>query len=85
MTGTAERMDQRAEPVTIDVRGLKCPLPVLKSERRMRDYPSGTRFVILATDPLAAIDLPHFCAENGHRLLAKGGDAGLLRFEIEKG
>jgi tRNA 2-thiouridine synthesizing protein A len=82
VSGSAER---HGEPVTIDVRGLKCPLPVLKSERRMRDYPSGTRFVVLATDPLAAIDLPHFCAENGHRLLTKGGDAKLLRFEIEKG
>jgi tRNA 2-thiouridine synthesizing protein A len=85
MSGNAEPPDRDARTVTIDVRGLKCPLPVLKAERRMRDHPPGTRFILLATDPLAAIDLPHFCAENGHRLLAKSGDAGLLRFEIEKG
>jgi tRNA 2-thiouridine synthesizing protein A len=84
MAETAERTNDDARPVTIDVRGLKCPLPVLKAERRMRDHPPGTRFVVLATDPLAAIDLPHFCAENGHRLIAKSGDAGWLRFEIEK-
>ena len=73
-----------ADPVTIDVRGLKCPLPVLKAERRMRDHPAGTHFVVLATDPMAAIDVPHFCGENGHRLLATHRDGNLLRFDIEK-
>jgi len=34
---------------------------------------------------MAAIDLPHFCNENGHRLLASGGEGDVLRFEIEKG
>jgi len=74
-----------SEVVVIDVRGLKCPLPVLKTDRRMSDFPSKTRFVVLATDPLAAIDIPHFCSENGHRLLARGKESGGLRFEIEKG
>jgi tRNA 2-thiouridine synthesizing protein A len=73
-----------AGPVTIDVRGLKCPLPVLKAERRMRGFAAGTHFVLLTTDPMAAIDLPHFCTENGHRLLASHRDGNLLRFEIEK-
>lgn len=72
-------------PVIIDVRGLKCPLPVLKAERRMRSHASGTRFVVLATDPMAAVDVPHFCNENGHRLLASGREDSGLRFEIEKG
>jgi tRNA 2-thiouridine synthesizing protein A len=71
--------------VVIDVRGLKCPLPVLKTARRMQPHPVGTRFVVLTTDPLAAIDVPHFCNENGHRLTANGTDDGGLRFEIEKG
>jgi tRNA 2-thiouridine synthesizing protein A len=73
------------EIILIDVRGLKCPLPVLKTDRRMRDFPSGTRFVVLATDPLAAIDVPHFCGERGHRLLESGREGGALRFGIEKG
>ena len=73
------------EIILIDVRGLKCPLPVLKTERRMRDFPSGTRFVVLATDPLAAIDVPHFCGEKGHNLLKSGHEGGALRFESEKG
>ena len=71
--------------VVIDVRGLKCPLPVLKTARRMTAHPAGTRFVVLTTDPMAAIDVPHFCNEKGHRLLSKAEERGELRFEIEKG
>ena len=73
------------DPVLIDVRGLKCPLPVLKAARRMRSHAAGTRFLLLSTDPMAAIDVPHFCNENGHRLVADGRDGDELRFEIEKG
>jgi tRNA 2-thiouridine synthesizing protein A len=73
------------EAVLIDVRGLKCPLPVLKAARRMAPHPAGTRFLVLATDPLAAVDVPHFCNENGHRLIADTRQDGELRFEIEKG
>jgi tRNA 2-thiouridine synthesizing protein A len=74
-----------SEPVVIDVRGLKCPLPVLKAAKRMAALPAGTRVLILATDPMAAIDVPHFCNENGHRLIAQGREADEMRFEIEKG
>jgi tRNA 2-thiouridine synthesizing protein A len=70
-----------AEPVVVDVRGLKCPLPVLKTARRMAPHPPGTRFSVLATDPLAAIDVPHFCAENGHKLLAHERVGEASRFE----
>jgi tRNA 2-thiouridine synthesizing protein A len=75
----------RGEALVVDVRGLKCPLPALKTARRMRSYSSGTRFVVHATDPMAAIDIPNFCREEGHRLLASSNDSGVLRFEIEKG
>jgi tRNA 2-thiouridine synthesizing protein A len=71
--------------VVIDVRGLKCPLPVLKTEKRMQPFASGSRFVVLTTDPMAAIDLPNFCREGGHRLTGSTKEGGVLRFEIEKG
>jgi tRNA 2-thiouridine synthesizing protein A len=74
-----------AEPVLIDVRGLKCPLPVLKTDRRMAPHPKGARFLVLATDPLAAVDVPHFCGEKGHRLVSSGREGNEMRFEIEKG
>jgi tRNA 2-thiouridine synthesizing protein A len=73
-----------SEPVVLDLRGLKCPLPVLKTARHMANYLPGTRFLVLATDPMAAIDIPHFCAEQGHVLVTTARDAEVLRFEIEK-
>jgi tRNA 2-thiouridine synthesizing protein A len=72
------------DAIVIDVRGLKCPLPALKTARRMKAHPAGARFLVLATDPLAAIDVPNFCREEGHRLLRSDREAGVLRFEIEK-
>jgi tRNA 2-thiouridine synthesizing protein A len=74
-----------AEEVLVDVRGLKCPLPVLKTARRMAPHPAGTRFRVLSTDPMAAIDVPHFCNEQGHRLLESARDGEVLSFAIEKG
>ena len=67
------------------MRGLKCPLPVLKAARRMRPHTSGVRFVLLTDDPMAAIDVPNFCREDGHRLVATRRVGKTLRFEIEKG
>jgi tRNA 2-thiouridine synthesizing protein A len=50
----------------IDCRGLKCPLPVLKTEKRIAQVKPGTRLIVLATDPIAKIDIPLFCTQNGH-------------------
>jgi tRNA 2-thiouridine synthesizing protein A len=73
------------ESLVIDVRGLNCPLPVLKVERRLRSCPVGMRVTVLTTDPLAALDIPNFCREAGHRLLATERENGAIRFEIETG
>lgn len=78
-------MVDQSETIVVDVRGLKCPLPVLKAERRMQSFAAGSRFMIIATDPLAAVDIPHFCTEKGHTLLASARDGNELRFEVEKG
>jgi tRNA 2-thiouridine synthesizing protein A len=73
------------EEILVDVRGLKCPLPVLKTERRMAPHPGGTRFHVLASDPLAVVDIPNFCREAGHLLLGSEKDGETLSFRIEKG
>lgn len=69
----------------IDARGLLCPLPVLKARKALLGLPPGAVLRIWTTDPVAWIDLPHFCAEAGHTLLsaeAAGGDQG---FTIRRG
>jgi len=58
-----------SDPETLDVVGLLCPLPVLKARKRLKTMASGQVLRVLATDPAALIDMPHFCAESGHVLL----------------
>lgn len=72
------------EPETIDARGLKCPLPVLKMEKRLAGLPPGASLVVLATDPMAKVDIPLFCKQNGHDcVVTTEGD--VLHFAIVKG
>lgn len=51
---------------TLDVRGLKCPLPALFAKRMMKTLPSNTRLTVLADDPMAVVDIPHMCHREGH-------------------
>ena len=67
----------------IAARGLKCPLPVLKMEKRLAALPSGAALTILATDPMAKVDIPLYCRQNGHACTLHAEDA-VLRFEIVK-
>ena len=67
----------------IDARGLKCPLPVLKLEKRLEQLPDGAHLTVLATDPMAKIDIPLYCRQNGHDCsFENDGDA--MRFAIAK-
>ena len=68
-----------------DLRGLKCPLPVLKTEKRLRGIASGALLIVETSDPLAIIDIPHFCSENGHTLVASEKTESGHRFAIRKG
>lgn len=79
-----EQFHSGGDPFEIDVRGLKCPLPVLKAEKRMRPLASGTEIVVIATDPMAAIDIPNFCQENGHRFVGRAEDGELTRYTLIK-
>jgi len=52
-----------------DARGMKCPLPVLKARRLIREMEPGSVLEVQATDPGAPGDFTHFCETTGHRLL----------------
>lgn len=69
---------------TLDLRGLKCPLPVLKTRSRLAGLPAGSTIAVETTDPLAGIDIPHFCHEDGHELLSQGRTDSGHRFVIRK-
>lgn len=69
----------------IDARGLLCPLPVLRLRKRMEPLKSGQTARLWATDPAAHVDVPHFCAEQGHTFLGSTDDADATAFLIRKG
>lgn len=81
-------MVEEVQPVlsaeVYDLRGLNCPLPVLKTRRRLQDMPRGARLWVETTDPLAVIDIPHFCREHGHLLVESAPVEGGRRFLIER-
>ncbi len=54
---------------TLDAIGLLCPLPVLKARKRLKSLEPGAVLTLLADDPAAIVDVPHFCAEAGHEFL----------------
>ncbi len=68
-----------------DLKGLKCPLPVLKARKRLQGMAPGGRLWLETTDPLATIDIPAFCNEDGHRLIETQTVPGGHRFLIERG
>lgn len=67
--------------IEIDARGLLCPLPVLRLRKRMGSLAPGDVAILLADDPAAHVDVPHFCAEAGHDFLGVADDA----FRVRKG
>jgi tRNA 2-thiouridine synthesizing protein A len=68
----------------LDVKGLYCPEPVLRTERVMRGLPVGETLTVLATDPAAVIDFTYYCHCAGLELLSVAKAPGLFTFEIRK-
>lgn len=69
----------------IDAIGLLCPLPVLRTRKRMVPMTSGVVVKILTTDPAALIDIPHFCSEAGHTYLGSEDSGKVTAHFIRKG
>ena len=69
----------------LDLRGLKCPLPVLRTRRALRSLRPGDLVTVLCTDPLAGLDLPHLLRETGDHLVETLRTGAETRFLIRKG
>ena len=68
----------------LDVRGLNCPLPVLKAKKKMRELSQGDMLWVETTDPLSAIDIPAFCENDGHQLMEVEKQDGYQRYLLKK-
>jgi tRNA 2-thiouridine synthesizing protein A len=73
-----------APETLLDVKGLSCPLPVLKANRALRGMAEGERLRILATDRASVADFRAFCAETGHALVAFSEENGVFSFVIRR-
>jgi len=67
----------------VDARGHRCPTPSLKLQKAVRDSGPGARLVLLATDPMARIDVPWLMADLGGRVLSVEEQEGVLRITVE--
>ncbi len=68
----------------IDAIGLLCPLPVLKARKVLNSMEAGQVLALLATDPAAIVDVPHFCAEAGHIFIEQSPEGDATRYLIRK-
>jgi tRNA 2-thiouridine synthesizing protein A len=73
-----------ATEIIVDARGHRCPVPTLKLRRAMAAAPAGARLTLIADDPMAKIDVPHFAAEVGALLVQITELEGVLTFSIAK-
>jgi tRNA 2-thiouridine synthesizing protein A len=68
--------------ILVDARGHRCPVPTLRLRRAAEAAAPGSRLRLLADDPLARIDVPHFAAEAGLEVIERGEDGPTLSFVI---
>lgn len=68
----------------IDATGLLCPLPVLKARKRLAGMLPGGVLKLIASDPAAVVDVPHFCAESGHELISSAEEDGTQIYLIRR-
>ncbi len=72
------------ERIVLDLKGLSCPLPVLKANKSMKELLTGDVLEIIATDPAAPKDFEVFCENTGHDLTGCSEDSGVYTIVLTK-
>jgi tRNA 2-thiouridine synthesizing protein A len=80
----AESPTLKMSEIALDLLGLKCPLPALKTRKALKGLSAGTVLVVTANDPLAGLDIPNLIRETGDRLEASEQQGDQLIFRIIK-
>jgi tRNA 2-thiouridine synthesizing protein A len=68
----------------LDVKGLNCPLPILRAKKALKDVPIGGTLQVLATDPGAVKDFEAFCRTTGNELVESKADNNVFSFVIKR-
>ncbi|WP_395664780.1 sulfurtransferase TusA family protein [Methylocella sp.] len=84
LASPAEAADAASHATTLDLKGLNCPLPVLRAGKALRRLKPGDLLIVLCTDPLAAIDIPHLVNETGDTLEGQDVRHGEMTFRIRR-
>jgi tRNA 2-thiouridine synthesizing protein A len=69
---------------TLNLRGLKCPLPALRTRKALGGMQSGDILIVECTDPLAGLDIPNLLNQTGDVLEQTRKEKGLMTFRIRK-
>ncbi len=70
--------------VTLDAKGLNCPLPILKARKALKEVPAGGTLEILSTDPGSVADFEAFCRQTGNELMESTTEDSVYRFLIKR-
>jgi len=73
-----------APEILVDARGHKCPVPTLKLRKALESAPAGGCVRLLADDPMARIDVPHFAAQAGVEIVEAIQDGRNASFLVRK-
>ena len=74
----------QSNEIVLDLRGLRCPQPVLRAKKALRSIPVGGTLVLECTDPLTVIDVPAFVNQTGHALSSQERNGELYIFKVVK-
>ena len=77
-------MPRKTTEETLDLRGLKCPLPALLAKKALARLAAGTTLTVLADDPLSVVDIPHMCHGEGHCVDGVASRDGFSEFILRK-
>jgi len=69
---------------TLDVRGLFCPIPIVKLSEAIKKYPTGTVLEVLATDPGTLTDIPAWAKTSGNQVLKTEREGTVIKFHVKK-
>ena len=69
---------------SLDLRGLKCPLPALLAKKALAQLGGGTTLRVLADDPMSVVDIPHMCHDEGHTVDSVTSRDGVSEFVLRR-
>ncbi len=76
--------DETPAPLIVDARGHRCPVPTLRLRRALEKADVGQIVRLLADDPMARIDVPHFCSSEGYTLISTDHGEKSLSFDVTR-